>query len=169
MANATACLLDEWDPWLTGAAEGLQLPWAVVLFTDQVCIARTEGAACEWLAQLCAGHSEGDLLEARLFGEHAELLIRWETDGKWRCRAVSDGEAPGGCAPVVLPARQEREVFLWGKRLPGSNLWFEQRIKPFEVPIDGSDAIAVADIVVYQRNSEPPVWRFKDIRTQGAV
>ncbi|MBP8952478.1 MAG: hypothetical protein KBI47_08840 [Armatimonadetes bacterium] len=167
MASAIANRLDDWEQWLMGNQKDLSLPWAVVAFTDQVCVTKTDAVPAEWLKKLCDEHETGGLLEARLFGDDAEILIRWETSGRWLCRLITDcGEASEGM--VALGDPESHEVYLWGQRLGDSQQWFEQRIRPIELPLGDGGALAVADIKVYAREGQDPIWRFSNLHTEGA-
>lgn len=167
MASAKASRLDSWVQWLQEVQEGRELPRAILIFTDKVRVEKCNGEqVSEWLTELCQEHESGTLLEARLFGNKAEALMRWETEGDWLCRLVSDDDA--GDNDANLGTGLGREVFLWGERLEGTNTWFELRMKPLDMPLDGEEPLAVAEITIYERDGGSPVWRFKNLTTQGA-
>jgi len=167
LSKAFADHLDDWSQWLRDAQDGLNLGWAVLIFTDTVAVERLEGAEpAEWLCRECGGHASGDLLEARIFGDTAEALVRREDENEWLCRLVTDddGHEGGTCLHEGSPAT----VFLWGQRLKDTpDTWFEQRVKPVKLPLDNKGDLAAAEIVVYERDSGLPLWRFKSLTTKG--
>ena len=170
MARAWATRETDWNQceWLKEAEDGQNLPWGVLIFTDEVKVLRHEDGKrpLTWFNECCQDHHTGDLLEARLFGERAEILIRRETNGEWLCRLVSDDVAPAD--EVELTEEESNQVYLWGERLDKSNTWFEQRIKPLVLPLEGKGKLAVAQIKVYKRENRPPVWRFVNLTSEGA-
>ena len=168
MARAVAVREPKWADGLAKLPSEPELTWAVLVFTDAVRVLRRDpkDPAAQWLAGCCAEHTTGDLLEARLFGESAEVFLRREDEDDWLCRLIEDADPGEGDVVLTDPRRQR--VFLWGDRLEGTNTWFEQRMKPIELPLDGTGKLAVAGIVVYQRGDARPIWRFRDLRVEEA-
>jgi hypothetical protein len=170
MAEAVAQVLEAWELFLSESEKVSfgEIKFAVLIFTDEVQVHKcTTRCWHHWLTQRCTEHSTGDLLEARLFKNDLEVLLRREDEKKWLCRLISDQEANADEKQLVKDT--DREVYIWGERLNNSSIWYEERMKPIELPLEGNERIAVAKITVYKRNDGRSVWRFTDLYTKGAV